>query len=255
MSKLSSLLGDSFSGGNSLSPIARLGQFGQKYTDPLAWAFGDKYTNALAKTADKSNAFFSKLAKPAAWADKRINPLRRIGAYDNLASWTEKKPLDTAAIAAGIYFGGPALYNASGLGAADSAAGSGPIAADSAGGGLLADTAAGAAADTPLITAEQVAAAGPTIEPVAAPVINYSSGLGDAGQYLKAGNGLLQQGQPQQQQPAMQAQPVDVQKQQRARLQLLQENQLQQLRMRPNKTMEDYMQLAQMNHNQGLLGQ
>lgn len=109
-----SFFGDSLSGDNSMSAVARLGQQGQKWTDPLAWILGDKYTNALVKLADKSNKGFSEIAKPAVKVDKAINPLRQIPAYDQFASWTEAKPVDTAAIAAGAYFGGSALGNMGG---------------------------------------------------------------------------------------------------------------------------------------------
>lgn len=107
------IFGNSTSADNSLSPVARLGAVGQKYTDPLAWIFGKKYTDLLTKIADKSNAIGAKVGKPLTKIDKTLNPVRRlIPAVDQVANWTEQKPADTAAIAAGAYFGGSALNNA-----------------------------------------------------------------------------------------------------------------------------------------------
>ena len=73
----------------------------------------------------------------------------------------------------------------------------------------------------------------------------------------KAAGGLLAQGQTQpqsapQQQMAMQ-QP-DVQAQQASQIRLQQEMELQALRQKPNKTMDEWMQLQKATHNQGLLG-
>lgn len=107
------IFGNSADSSNSLSPVARLGAVGQKYTDPLAWIFGKKYTNLLTKIADKSNQIGAKVGKPLTKIDKTLNPVRRlIPAVDKVANWTEQKPADTAAIAAGAYFGGSALNNA-----------------------------------------------------------------------------------------------------------------------------------------------
>lgn len=67
------------------------------------------------------------------------------------------------------------------------------------------------------------------------------------------GGQLLQQGQKQSGTPA-QMQPQDQQAQQAARLRMLQEMQLQQLRHKPNKTLEEWQQLQMATKNQGLLG-
>ena len=56
-------VGDSDSSKNNESYVARVGAFGQQYTDPLYWIFGDKYTDQLVEWADKGNKFFSKIAK------------------------------------------------------------------------------------------------------------------------------------------------------------------------------------------------
>jgi len=97
--------GDSFSSSNSSSFVANLGEKGQKWTDPLAWMFGEKYTQPLRQLGDQSNSVFAQIGKPFAKVDKAINPLRKIPVYDNFAKWTENKPVDTAAIAAALYAG------------------------------------------------------------------------------------------------------------------------------------------------------
>jgi hypothetical protein len=110
------------------SVIARLGQIGQKYTDPLAWAFGRKYTDKLVDIADFSNKQLSSVVKPFAKVDKTLNPLRRfnvVPGVNKVKEWTEAKPADTGAIVAGGYFAGGALgggAGSSGYGAAGSGA-------------------------------------------------------------------------------------------------------------------------------------
>lgn len=118
MSQLTALFdkGGASSGGNHDSIVARIGQLGQKYTDPLSWAFGKKYTDKLVDIGDFSNKQFSSAVKPFAKVDKTLNPLRRIGAFNKVADWTEQKPADTAAIIAGAYYGGTALGNSFGSG-------------------------------------------------------------------------------------------------------------------------------------------
>jgi hypothetical protein len=132
--------------------VARLGQIGQKYTDPLAWAFGRKYTDKLVDIADFSNKAGSTLGRPLVKADKTLNPLRRIGAYNKVASWTEAKPADSGAIAAGAYFGAGALGGAGGAGGGSTggslgggtAGGGGSLGGGSLGGGGAAAGATGA---------------------------------------------------------------------------------------------------------------
>lgn len=143
MSQLSEIFsGDSKSGKNNKSFIARLGQLGQKYTDPLALAFGRNYTDKLVDVADFSNKQFSTVVKPFAKVDKTINPIRRfnlIPGLNNVKDWTEAKPADTGAIAAGAYFGGSALLgggNGSGLFGVGSNGSTGSTAAPTSGGGF-----------------------------------------------------------------------------------------------------------------------
>lgn len=149
MSQLSEILhGDSKSGSNNKSFIARLGQLGQKYTDPLAWAFGRKYTDRLVDIADLSNKAGSTVGRPFVKADKTLNPLRRIGAYDKVASWTEAKPGDTGAIAAGGYFAGGAAGGGAGS-SGYAAGGSGATGGAGAGAATGASVAGGAAEAIP----------------------------------------------------------------------------------------------------------
>lgn len=125
MSQLSEILhGGSASGGNSQSIVARLGQLGQKYTDPLAWIFGRKYTDQLVNGADFSNKQFSSVVKPFDKVDQTINPVRRyVPAVNTVGNWIANKPADSLAIAAGAYFGAPALAGAMGGGSGSGAAG------------------------------------------------------------------------------------------------------------------------------------
>lgn len=112
MSQLSEILhGGSASSGNSSSLIARLGALGQKYTDPLSWIFGKSYRDKLIDVADFSNRQLSSVASrdPMIKLDRKINPLQQLPAFQKAADWTTAKPADTAAIAAGAYFGGSAL--------------------------------------------------------------------------------------------------------------------------------------------------
>jgi hypothetical protein len=139
-------LGDASSGDNSKSAVARIGSRGQKFTDPLAWIFGDKYTGALEDIADKSNELFSKVTKPAGEIDKKINPVRKIPFVDKVATWTENKPVDTAAIVAGTVAGGAAL---AGGGAAGGAGGAGAV---TEGAGGIGSSIGGLAGETSFIT-------------------------------------------------------------------------------------------------------
>lgn len=75
---------------------------------------------------------------------------------------------------------------------------------------------------------------------------------GAVGAGANYGAQLMQKPQPMQQAPAMQ--PKDPQAEQRARMAMLQQMQLQQLRQKPNKTLEEWQMLQQATKNQGLLG-
>lgn len=131
------VIGDSDSASNNKSWLARAGTFGQQYTDPLYWIFGEKYTNQLEKWADKSNGFLSKIAKqdPVVQADRRNNPLQDSEEGEHVGDWAENKPLDSIAMTLGAIFGGGAMMGGSGAGAGGGTAGG--TAGGAAGGGGL----------------------------------------------------------------------------------------------------------------------
>lgn len=236
--------------------------------DPFSsWAWGSilgkNYTPVL-------NAFGSPQGGGFLGTD-RNGGVYKSAEQNGVATGSAKKFFGTGDAIAGLFGGSAATQGISaGLSGGSAAADAGTTAADSSGlladgatpladtgGGILADSpdlVAGASSDAPLMSTSEAANLAPTIDSTAAPTLDIAKSGSNLGAYAKAGQALMNQ-QPQQQQPMMQTRPVDVQAQQRARLNLLQETQLQQLRMKPNKTMQDYQQLAQMNHNQGLLGQ
>ena len=74
------------------------------------------------------------------------------------------------------------------------------------------------------------------------------------GNMANAGAGMMSRNQPQMGQNTVVMQAPDPQAEQRRRIQMLQETQLQQLRQKPNKTMEEWQMLQQATKNQGLLG-
>lgn len=208
-------IGNSGSSDNSQSLIARLGGFGQQYTDPLYWIFGDKYTDKLIGLADKSNDFLSKsIFKPIGKYAGQFDPIRQnSGTADQIGDWGESKPVDTLAMLAGAYFGGGALAGggsgggggaAGGLGTGGAAAPAGMTTAgfmpgSAAGAGLEGVTVLGSAGGAAMSpgTAAAMAAAG-------------AGGGAAAGQQGTNWRDMLdnmpnqqqqQQGQPQQQQP------------------------------------------------------
>jgi hypothetical protein len=159
------------------------------------------------------------------------------------------------------FYGGSAAAGALGGGSqagAGSGLGSGASVAPD-GAGLLGTGSESAAAGA---GAGYSSAAGPT---VASQFVEPAASIGSAGGSVTGGatsSNLIQQGQgllapkqePQQQvQPNYPTQAPDPQQQQRARLILLQQMQLQQLRQKPNKTIEDYQMLNQADKGQGLL--
>lgn len=128
-------VGDSDSSKNNESYVARVGGFGQQYTDPLYWIFGDKYTDQLIEWADKGNKFFSKIAKqdPIVQFDRRNNPLQDTKEGKKAGDWAENKPLDSAAIVLGSIFGGGAAFG--GMGAGGAGGGAGAVGGGVGGGG------------------------------------------------------------------------------------------------------------------------
>jgi len=132
-------LGKALTGGGSASPVALLGREGQKYTDPLYHILPKEYyADALVDLANRSNSVLEQVGRPAVAVDKAINPLRQIPVYDEFATWTEQKPVDSAAIAAGAFFGGSAAGGmGGGSGGAGGAAAGGSGGASAGGGGSL----------------------------------------------------------------------------------------------------------------------
>lgn len=165
------------------SVVARLGSKGQKYTDPLQWIFGDKYTDKLEKGADMGNKYFSKINEPAAKLDKKINPLRQnVDIVDESSSWVEDKPVDAAAIAAAAIFGGGAIAGGMG-GGGGAAAGGGSTATSTAGTASGMGVGGGAAAGGGTATASTAAGSGVTTGTTAG-----TSGGASAAQYARLGS-------------------------------------------------------------------
>lgn len=79
-------------------------------------------------------------------------------------------------------------------------------------------------------------------------------GSGGSGGLASSGMGLLSKNQQQQAPGQVVVQESDPQAEQAARMRMLQEMQLQQLRQKPNKTLEEWQQLQMLTRNQGLLG-
>jgi len=122
---------------------SKLGLFGgrvQKYTDPLSWIFGDKYTNFISHDLPREvNHGLSTVMKPFEKVDKKINPVRKISGVDKGMDEVAEHPGDALAAVAGAIFGGGALLGGAGGGAAG--AGGGGVAAG--GGGAAGETALG----------------------------------------------------------------------------------------------------------------
>lgn len=108
-------LGKALDPSNSKSPIGVLGKVGQKISDPLALVGGKGYLNFINDTIpEATNKALSTVITPFRAVDKTVNPVRRVGVLDKAFDWTEAKPADTIAAAAGAYFGGGALLGAMG---------------------------------------------------------------------------------------------------------------------------------------------
>lgn len=101
MSKHDSWITDIFKKGDLLYHV--MGGEGSKY---------DEIINE--KLPREVNRLGSDVMKPFAKVDKKINPLRKIGAVDKLSTEIENRPGDAIAAAAGAVFGGGALAGAMG---------------------------------------------------------------------------------------------------------------------------------------------
>lgn len=125
-------LGDTLSSDNHDSPIGKLAKPIQKWTDPLSWITGGKWADWTSTDLPRmTNQVLAPVAQFNGKIDKKINPLRRIGAVDNVMDTVEAKPGDAIGLAIGSYFAAPALGAAAGGGGAG---GAGTAAGSSVGG-------------------------------------------------------------------------------------------------------------------------
>jgi len=161
------------------------------------------------------------------------------------------------------FYGGSAAGSAlgGGSGGASSGLGSGASVGGSADG-----LAAGTAADSAAAGGAFSSAAGPTVaSQFVAPAASYGSTAGSAvgggastsTQLLNSGMGILKQAQQQPQQQVQAQYPVEQpnpQEQQRRQIAMQQELQMQALRAKPNKTLDDLQQMKMLQNQQGLLG-
>jgi len=119
--------------------LGHLGKYGQRFTDPLAWIGGDKYTHLTSDVLpEKVNEGVSTVMQPFEKVDKTINPVRRIPIVNRAGDIIAAKPGDALAIAAGAFFGGAAA-----LGGGGAAGGAGGGAGAGAGASLPADVSVG----------------------------------------------------------------------------------------------------------------
>lgn len=108
--------------GNHDSILGNLGKKFQKYTDPLAMAFGDKFVNLTSVEIPRmSNQALSKVVKPFDKVDETINPVRQIPVVDKVGDVVADKPASAIGTVVGAAFGGAALAGAAGAGGAGGA--------------------------------------------------------------------------------------------------------------------------------------
>lgn len=153
MSWWDDVVGDAESSDNNKSVIARIGAYGQKYTDPLSWIFGKSYRDWLVNRADNLNGFLSRgFFKPAGKYLGQFDPIRQnVKESDQVGDWAESKPVDTLALLAAAYFGGAAL--AGGAGGSGAGASGGLGTGGAVGGGGAAGAGALGGLDTVTVTA------------------------------------------------------------------------------------------------------
>lgn len=136
---------------------------GQEISDPLAWLFGDKYTNFMSgRIPEISNGLLSGVMHPFDQIDKSINPVRQIPIVNAAGDGIAEKPGDAIGTAiaimasggsaagggagggAGAGAGGSSVAPAAGVGAAPAAGSAAPAAGASGGyGGLLSNVSKG----------------------------------------------------------------------------------------------------------------
>jgi hypothetical protein len=111
---------------NHFSVLGHIGKYGQKWTDPLAWIGGDKWTHLTSDVLPgKVNEVGSHIMQPFEYVDKTINPVRKIPIVNRVGDIVANKPGDVGALVAGAYFGAGALGGGAGGGGAGAGAGGG----------------------------------------------------------------------------------------------------------------------------------
>lgn len=134
---MSWLFGDSLSGNNYEDPLGEAGSKFQRYTDPLAMIFGQKYIDLTSKRIPTEvNRALSSVVTPIDKASSYIDPLYSQTA--GIHNWVNHKPGSTIGAVVGSAFAAPALGSAAGFGGGAGAAGAdaaGAGAATGAGGG------------------------------------------------------------------------------------------------------------------------
>ncbi len=178
-----------FDEGNHESPVGKFGGKIQRWTDPMALIFGDKWVDLTSrKIPEWSNRTLSKVVKPFDKVDKAINPVRQIPIVDKVSNVVADKPASAIGTVVGGMFALPAMAGAAG----GAAGGAGGAAGAGTGGGVA--SAGGA-------TAFPVSLGGPITEIPAAGMASAAggAGAGSAGAAGSAGGSnwwqqLMQQG-------------------------------------------------------------
>jgi hypothetical protein len=126
---MSWLFGDSLSGNNYEDPLGQAGSHFQRYTDPLALIFGQKYIDLTSKTLPTAgNRALSSIVTPIDKASSYIDPLYSQTA--GIHNWVNHKPGSTFGAVMGGMFAAPAIGGAAG---ASGGAGAGTAGAADAG--------------------------------------------------------------------------------------------------------------------------
>jgi hypothetical protein len=184
MSWWDDVVGDAGSSDNNKSVVARIGAYGQKYTDPLSWIFGKSYRDWLVNRADNLNGFLSRgFFKPAGKYLGQFDPIRQSSKEaDQVGDWGESKPVDTLALLAAAYFGGAALAGSSAGGGSAAGGITGSAGSSGAAAGGLGGAGAGAGLEGVTVTAAPYASGMGA---------GFAAGLGGAAS-AAAGNSLGQ---------------------------------------------------------------
>jgi hypothetical protein len=152
-------LGNTLSSSNHDSPIGAFLEPIDKVANPLSWATGGKLADFENQTLpDATNRALAPITQAAGSIDQKINPLRRIGAVNNVMNTLEAKPGDAIGLAIGSFFSAGALDGA--LAGGGGAAGAGTVGAADAGAAGAADAGTAAAVGAGASDASMAAALG-----------------------------------------------------------------------------------------------